>query len=134
MKPLGEWDEFYLGLATVIAENSYAPTKVGCLIVKDGNIISFSYNGTPAGWSNQTKKDGHTMPHVLHAEAQAIVKVARSTMSTEDATMYCTLSPCMECAKLIGEAGIQRLVYNSRYKDTTGTDHLLQKGVTISEY
>ena len=120
-------------LVNTIAKQSYAPTKVGALIVKNGNIISFSYNGTPAGWSNETKMNGKTLPCVLHAEAQAIVKVARSSESTEGATIYCSLSPCIQCAKLIGESGIKRMVYDKTYKDLSGIAHLQHKGVQIND-
>jgi len=129
MKTSKDWDNFYLQLCEVIAQQSYAEDKkVGALIVKNDNIISFSYNGTPRKKNNDTQK--YT---VLHAEAQAIAKVARSNLSTENATMYCTLSPCVECAKLIFSAGIIRLVYKDTYKCIEGIEFLKQNNVFVNE-
>ena len=129
MKTSKDWDNFYLQLCEVIAQQSYAEDKkVGALIVKNDNIISFSYNGTPRKTNNDTQK--YT---VLHAEAQAIAKVARSNLSTENATMYCTLSPCIECAKLIFSAGIIRLVYKDTYKCIEGIRFLKENNVFVNE-
>jgi len=129
MKTSKDWDNFYLQLCEVIAQQSYAEDKkVGALIVKNDNIISFSYNGTPRKTNNDTQK--YT---VLHAEAQAIAKVARSNLSTENATMYCTLSPCVECAKLIFSAGIIRLVYKDTYKCIEGIKFLKENNVFVNE-
>jgi len=129
MKTNKDWDDFYLELCEVIAKQSYAEDKkVGALIVKNDNIISFSYNGTPRKTNNDTQKCT-----VLHAEAQAIAKVARSNLSTENTTLYCTLSPCIDCAKLIYSCGINRVVYRMGYKCNKGIDFLKQNGVFVNE-
>jgi len=119
----------------LISQQSYAQDrKVGALIVKEGNIISFSYNGTLSGQHNCTvDASGRTMDKVLHAETQAIAKVARSTQSTEGATLYSTLSPCIECAKLIAQVGISRLIYRDTYKYTEGIDFLKKAGILVNE-
>jgi len=134
MKTQIDWDDLYLELASVVAKQSYDEKhKVGAVIVKDKNIISFSYNGTLAGQCNETRDwNGKTLKGVLHAEAQAIAKVARSTQSTEDATMYTTLSPCIECAKLIVSAGIRRVVYQDLYKDVEGINYLNTAAVLVN--
>jgi dCMP deaminase len=127
MKSQADWDRFYMDVAERAAQMSYATDrKVGAVIEKDGNIISFSYNGTPAGTDNETQKDGRTLPHTCHAEVQAILKVARSTMSTSGATIYSTCSPCIECAKAISESGIRRAVFRDLFKDPKGLT-LLEK-------
>lgn len=154
-------DTRYLRMARIWSENSYAiRLKVGCLIVsKDGNIISDGYNGTPRGFENvcETTVDGEdftdaytdegaritlmehvangekivSKPYVLHAEANAISKLARSTQSSEGATLYCTDMPCVECSKLIIQAGIKRVVYERPYRNVEGL-HLLQRaGITV---
>ena len=129
MKSQLDWDTFYLKVAELIAQQSYADDrKVGALIVKDGNIISFSYNGTPPSTNNNTQTNT-----VLHAEAQAIAKVARSNSSTVDATLYCTLSPCIDCAKLIYSAGIRRLVYRDNHKCEDGVQFLRKMGIGINQ-
>jgi len=130
-----DWDDFYLRMVDLISQQSYAQDrKVGALIVKDGNIISFSYNGTLPGQHNcTTDASGRTLSKVLHAETQAIAKVARSTNSTEGATLYSTLSPCIDCAKLIAQVGITRLVYRDRYKYTEGIDFLKTANVAVNE-
>jgi dCMP deaminase len=128
MKTQTDWDNFYMNICNLIAQQSYAEDrKVGAIIVKGDNIISFSYNGTARGTNNDTQ----TNP-VLHAEAQAIAKVARSNLSSEGATLYCTLSPCIECSKLIYASGIHRVVYKSPYKCTDGIRYLEQLGVVIN--
>lgn len=130
MKSQLDWDIFYLKVADLIAQQSYAEDrKVGALIVKDGNIISFSYNGTPPSTNNDTQVNT-----VLHAEAQAIAKVARTTSSTVGSTMYCTLSPCIDCAKLIYSVGIKRLVFKELYKCTEGVTFLRNMGVGINHH
>jgi len=135
MKTQSDWDEFYLKTAELIANQSYArDRKVGALIVKDNNIIAFSYNGTLPGQDNCTvDASGRTLSKVLHAETQAIAKVARSTQSTEGATLYSTLSPCIECAKLIAQVSITRLVYRDTYKYIEGVDFLKKAGVLVNE-
>lgn len=106
--------------------------KVGCLIVKDGMIISDGYNGTPAGFDNSCENiDGETHWFVLHAEANAILKVAKSTNNCVDSTLYLTLSPCKDCSKLILQAGVKRVVFMTSYKDTTGVDFLLNAGLDV---
>lgn len=106
--------------------------KVGAIIVRDGMIISDGYNGTPAGFDNCCEnEDGETLWYVLHAEANAILKVAKSTNNCKDATLYLTLSPCKDCSKLILQAGITRLVFRDIYKDSTGVDFLRGAGLEI---
>ena len=108
--------------------------KVGAIIVKNNMIISDGFNGTPSGFDNNCEdSEGNTNWYVLHAEANAILKVAKSTNSCEGATLYLTLSPCKECAKLIHQSGIKRLVYLKNYKDTTGLQFLENAGVKIIE-
>jgi dCMP deaminase len=113
---------------------SYCKRKqVGALIVKDKMIISDGYNGTPSGFENVCEdEDGYTKWYVLHAEANAILKVASSTQSCEGATLYITMSPCKDCSKLIHQAGITRLVYHQGYKDDSGIKFLRKAGVTIT--
>ena len=121
----------YLRMAAIWAENSYCVRrKVGAIIVKDRMIISDGYNGTPTGFENVcADNDGLTKPYVLHAEANAITKVARSNNSSDGATLYVTASPCMECAKLIIQAGIRRVVFNELYRICDGIDLLRHSGV-----
>lgn len=126
-------DTRYIRMARIWAENSYCERrKVGALIVKDNSIISDGYNGTPSGFENECECDGRTKPYVLHAEANAITKLARDTRSSAGATLYVTMSPCIECAKLIIQAGIKRVVYDERYRDTSGIDLLRRAGVEVS--
>ena len=128
MKSQTDWDNFYMKVCELIAQQSYAEDrKVGAIIVKDDNIISFSYNGTARGTDNDTQNNP-----VLHAEAQAIAKVARSNLSTQNTTLYCTLSPCIDCSKLIYAAGIHRVVYKSEYKSTEGIQYLKRLGIVIN--
>lgn len=108
--------------------------KVGAIIVKNGMIISDGFNGTPTGFDNHCEdEDGYTKWYVLHAEANAILKVAKSTNSCEGATLYLTLSPCKECAKLIHQSGIKRLVYIKEYKDSSGLKFLKKAGVELNQ-
>ena len=123
----------YLKMATVWAENSYCVRRqVGALIVKNKMIISDGYNGTPSGFENVCE-DAHgvTHPYVLHAEANAITKLARSGNNSDQATLYVTASPCIECAKLIIQAGIRRVVYAEQYRLTDGIDLLRRAGVEV---
>ena len=131
-----QFDLSYLRMAQVWSENSYCVRrKVGALIVKDKMIISDGYNGTPAGFENVCKNDlGQTKSYVLHAEANAITKVAKSNNSSEGATLYVTDAPCMECAKLIIQAGIRRVVYNKDYRNTEGLELLERAGIEICKY
>ena len=123
----------YIRMARIWAENSYCERrKVGALIVKDDSIISDGYNGTPSGFENECECDGRTKPYVLHAEANAITKLSRDTRSSAGATLYVTMSPCIECAKLIIQAGIKRVVYDELYRDTYGIDLLRRAGVEVS--
>lgn len=132
MKQL-EVDKKYLRMARIWAENSYCKRlNVGALIVKDKMIISDGYNGTPSGFENNCEdENGLTKPYVLHAEANAITKVAASNNNSCGATIYVTNSPCMECAKLIIQAGIKRVVYATQYRITEGIDLLREAGITV---
>ena len=124
-------DKRYIRMASIWAENSYCTRrKVGALIVKDKMIISDGYNGTPAGFENICEDDnGVTKPYVLHAEANAITKIARSNNCSEGATLYVTASPCIECAKLIIQAGIRRVVYADPYRMDDGIQLLKKVGI-----
>ncbi len=127
------FDERYLEMAKIWAENSYCKRRrVGAIIVKDKMIISDGYNGTPAGFENVCEDDNYiTKPYVLHAEANAITKVAKSNNSSENATLYVTTSPCMECAKLIIQAGIIRVVFSDKYNKTDGIMLLERAGIEV---
>jgi dCMP deaminase len=137
MKDINErqnkFDKSYLEMAFVWAKNSYCERrKVGALIVKDRMIISDGYNGTPAGFENVCEEENNTTkPYVLHAEANAITKVAKSNNSSEGATLYVTDSPCMECSKLIIQSGIKRVVYAREYRITDGLDLLKRAGIEL---
>ncbi len=128
-----KYDLAYLKIAHEWAKLSYCERKkVGAIIVKDRMIISDGYNGTPSGFENVCESDiGTTKWYVLHAEANAILKVAKSTQSTEGATLYQTLSPCKECSKLIYQSGIKRVVFTEKYKDTEGVDFLIKAGIEL---
>jgi dCMP deaminase len=130
-----KYDKAYLRMASEWAKLSYCKRRqVGALIVKDRMIISDGYNGTPTGMENICEDDaGYTKWYVLHAEANAILKVASSNHSCRDATLYLTMSPCKECSKLIHQAGIKRLVYIERYKDDSGLLFLENAGVSVTE-
>ena len=127
------YDKAYMRMALEWAKLSYCKRRqVGALIVKDRTIISDGYNGAPIGFENICEDDkGYTKWHILHAEANAILKVASSTQSSQGATLYVTLSPCKECSKLVHQAGIKRVVYHQRYKDADGLEFLKKAGVTI---
>lgn len=126
-------DKRYLRMAAIWAENSYCVRRqVGALIVKDQMIISDGFNGTPAGFENVCEdSSGATKPYVLHAEANAITKVARSNNSSDGSTLYVTASPCMECSKLIIQAGIKRVVFNELYRIADGTELLRRAGIEV---
>lgn len=126
-------DKRYMRMALIWSENSYCQRRqVGALIVKDKMIISDGYNGTPAGFENVCEdENGVTRPYVLHAEANAITKIARSNNSSEGATMYVTASPCIECAKLIIQAGIKRVVYAEKYRLEDGLDLLKKANIEV---
>ncbi|MGQ9846292.1 MAG: deoxycytidylate deaminase [Bacteroidales bacterium] len=126
-------DMRYLAMAKIWAENSYCKRrKVGALIVKDNMIISDGYNGTPSGFENKCEDDNNlTFPYVLHAEANAITKVAKSNNSSEGATLYVTTSPCLECSKLIIQSGIKRVVFCDLYHNTEGLELLKKANVEV---
>lgn len=126
-------DRRYIRMASIWAENSYCQRrKVGALIVKDKMIISDGYNGTPSGFENVCEDDKNvTKPYVLHAEANAITKIARSNNSSNGATMYVTASPCIECSKLIIQAGIKRVVYSEKYRLEDGIELLQRAGIEV---
>lgn len=127
------YDRAYLRLALSWAQLSHCSRKkVGAIIVKDAIIISDGYNGTPAGFDNCCEnEEGNTHWYVLHAEANAILKVAKSTNNCKDATLYLTHSPCKDCSKLVLQSGIKRLVYQEAYKDTSGIDFLKSSGLEV---
>lgn len=124
----------YLRMARIWAENSYCQRrKVGALVVKDKMIISDGYNGTPSGFENVCEDDNNlTKPYVLHAEANAITKLARSSNNSDGATLYVTASPCIECAKLIIQAGIKRVIYGEQYRLTDGIDLLRRANIEVT--
>ena len=126
-------DSRYLRMARIWAENSYCVRRqVGALVVKDKMIISDGYNGTPSGFENVCEDDNNvTKPYVLHAEANAITKLACSNNNSDGATIYITASPCIECAKLIIQAGIRRVVYGEKYRLTDGIDLLERAGIEV---
>lgn len=126
-------DRRYLRMARIWAENSYCERrKVGALMVKDQMIISDGYNGTPSGFENVCEDaDGNSKPYVLHAEANAITKIAKSNNSSLGATLYITASPCVDCAKLIIQAGIKRVVFDETYRITDGIDLLEKAGIEV---
>lgn len=130
---LNKYDKAYLKIAKEWGQLSYCQRKkVGAIIVKDKMIISDGYNGTPSGFENCCEdQDGKTKWYVLHAEANAILKVAKSTQSCENATLYITMSPCRDCSKLIHQSGIVRVVYQNSYKDLAGIEFLKRAGVEV---
>lgn len=130
-----KYDKAYLRIASEWGKLSYCQRKqVGAIIVRDRMIISDGYNGTPSGFENCCEdEEGLTKWYVLHAEANAISKVARSTQSCENATLYITLSPCRECSKLIHQSGITRVVYQKGYRDTSGIDFLEKAGIAVEQ-
>ena len=137
LKPYGkrqnQFDKRYLEMALIWAKNSYCTRRqVGALIVKDRMIISDGYNGTPEGFENICEDENNiTKPYVLHAEANAITKVAKSNNSSDGATLYITTSPCLECSKLIIQSGIRRVVFSDKYHKQDGLDLLLKAGIEI---
>ena len=128
-----ELDRRYMRMAFIWSENSYCKRRqVGAILVKDKMIISDGYNGTPSGFENVCEDENNvTKPYVLHAEANAITKVARSNNSSEGATLYVTSSPCIECAKLIIQAGIKRVVYADSYRLSEGVELLMRAGIEL---
>lgn len=130
---ISKFDTKYMEMAAIWATNSYCKRrKVGALIVKDKMIISDGYNGTPSGFENVCEdENGVTKPYVLHAEANAITKIAKSGNSADGATLYITDAPCIECSKLIIQAGIKRVVYRDEYRLTDGVDLLRRVGIEV---
>ena len=130
---LKKLDERYLRMALIWAENSYCKRrKVGALVVKDKMIISDGFNGTPSGFENICEDENQvTRPYVLHAEANAITKLARSHNNSDEATLYVTASPCIECAKLIIQSGIKRIVYGEKYRLDDGIQLLERAGIEV---
>ena len=130
-----KYDKAYLKMALEWGKLSYCKRRqVGALIVKDRMIISDGYNGTPTGFENFCEdEDNYTKWYVLHAEANAITKVASSAQSSKGATLYVTLSPCRDCSKLIFQSGIIRVVYHEEYKDRSGLDFLIKAGVEVKQ-
>jgi len=128
-------DRRYLKMAMIWAQNSYCKRrKVGAILVKDKMIISDGYNGTPSGFENICEDDSnHTKPYVLHAEANAITKVAKSNNSSAGSTLYVTSSPCLECSKLIIQAGIKRVVFTENYRIDDGIELLKRAGIEVSQ-
>lgn len=127
----------YMDVAERFAQLSHAQrAKVGAIIVKDDRIISIGYNGMPSGWENVCEEDGKTKPQVLHAETNAIAKLAQSSESGKDATLFCTHLPCMDCAKLIYQSGITQVYYREEYKAARGSgkEFLTESGVTVAQY
>ena len=150
---LHRYNSLYMDLADRISGMSHAVRlKVGCLLVKDGNIISFGWNGMPAGWDNGCEyiadvpasdprydyasftKELRTKPEVLHSEANCLMKLARTSGSAAGASMFCTHAPCMQCAKLIYGAGVGRLYYRNTYRDTSGLEFLDKSGVKVEKF
>lgn len=129
------YDKAYLRMAKTWSELSHCARKqVGAIIVKDGMIISDGYNGAPSGFDNCCEnEDGETHWYVLHAEANAILKVAKSTHNCNGATLYLTLSPCRDCSKLVVQSGIKRVVFINSYKDTSGVDFLKEAGIEVEQ-
>ncbi|WP_299528102.1 dCMP deaminase family protein [uncultured Lutibacter sp.] len=128
-----KYDQAYMRMAFEWAKLSHCERKkVGALIVKERMIISDGFNGTPTGFENCCEEEDKTKWYVLHAEANAILKVASSTQSCNNSTLYITLSPCKECCKLIHQSGIRRVVYKDAYKDTSGLDFLEKAGVELT--
>ena len=131
---MNKFDEKYIRMAKIWATNSYCKRRqVGALIVKDKMIISDGYNGTPSGFENDCEDNNVTKPYVLHAEANAITKVAKSGNSSESATLYVTASPCIECAKLIIQSGIKRVVYSEEYRLDDGLKLLSRAGIEVEK-
>ena len=147
---MDKWDKAHMEAAEVYGSLSHAKRlKVGCVIVRDNRIISIGYNGTPSGWDNNCERrkpsamnkptldywtDLETKPEVLHAETNAITKLAKSSESAEGATLYCTYNPCFECAKLIYQSGITRVVYKNNYRDDAGIKFLEKAGCWVEKY
>lgn len=130
-----ELDLVFVKMAFTFSELSKANRrKVGCIIVKDGQVISNGFNGTPSGFDNSCEIDNVTKPEVLHAESNALMKLAQSTNSSKGATLYLTCAPCFDCSKLIIQAGISRVVYTHNYRKEDGLDLLSKTNVIVDRY
>lgn len=129
------FERLYMDMALRVAEMSYAKrNKVGSILEKHGRIISMGWNGTPSGFDNSCEDENHvTRPEVIHSEMNLIAKLAKSTDSGEGATMYVTLSPCVQCAKLIIQSGISKVIYNTPYRDLSGVELLTKAGVEVTQ-
>lgn len=124
---MNKLDTVFINIAKETSTLSHCVrSKVGAVLVKDGNIISFGYNGTPSGMDNTCEKDGVTLPHVIHGEVNAILKAAKTGNSVDGSTLYLTLSPCLDCSKLILQSGIKRVVYLNEYRNPDGINFLKQ--------
>ena len=123
----------YMETAYVFAKRSYCDRKkVGCVIVKNDTIISVGYNGSPSGWDNACEDEHNkTLPHILHAEENALIKLARSHESSVGAEMFITMSPCLPCAKLLSEVGLKKVYYAEDYRGTEGLEHLRARGIPV---
>ena len=127
-------DKVFINIAKETSTLSHCVrSKVGAVLVKDGNIISFGYNGTPAGMPNDCEEDNVTFPHVIHAESNAIIKAAKTGSAVDGSTLYLTLSPCLDCSKLILQSGIKRVVYLNEYRNTEGI-HFLKQFIQVEKY
>jgi len=124
---MNKLDKVFINIAKETATLSHCVrSKVGAVLVKDGNIISFGYNGTPSGMDNRCEKDNVTLPHVIHAEVNAVLKAAKCGNSVDGSTLYITLSPCLDCSKLLLQSGVKRVVYLNEYRNSEGIDFLKQ--------
>ena len=129
-----KWIDAYMDTAERFAQLSYAVRlKVGAVVVKDNRIISIGYNGTPAGWDNECERDGKTKDEVIHAEANAIAKLARDSEGGNGSSLFCTHAPCIQCAKLIVGGGIQKVYFKNYYRDDSGIVFLDKSGVEIEK-
>lgn len=131
---MNKLDKVFINIAKETSTLSHCVrSKVGAVLVKDGNIISFGYNGTPSGMDNSCEEDNVTFPHVIHAECNAILKAAKTGNSVDGSTLYLTLSPCLDCSKLILQSAIKRVVYLNEYRNPQGIDFLKQF-ITVEQY
>ena len=131
---MNKLDKVFINIAKETSTLSHCVrSKVGAVLVKDGNIISFGYNGTPSGMDNSCEEDNVTFPHVIHAECNAILKAAKTGNSVDGSTLYLTLSPCLDCSKLILQSAIKRVVYLNQYRNPQGIDFLKQF-ITVEQY
>jgi dCMP deaminase len=131
---MNKLDTVFINIAKETSTLSHCVrSKVGAVLVKDGNIISFGYNGTPSGMNNSCEENDVTLPHVIHAECNAILKAAKTGNSVDGSTLYLTLSPCLDCSKLILQSGIKRVVYLNEYRNRQGID-FLSKFISVEQY